>query len=76
MCSMSRKRPARRVHLAKSLSVVVGVVMIWRGIWHVLDRLDATVFRGETLYTALGGIVLGLLILYLPDGDVKELDKL
>lgn len=73
---MSRKRAARRLHLAKSLSVVLGVVMIWRGIWHVLDRLDVMVFRGEGLYTALGGIFIGLVILYLPDGDVKELDKL
>ncbi len=73
---MSRKRPVRRLHLAKSLSVVVGVVMIWRGIWHILDRLDIVVFRGEGLYTALGGILLGVLILYLPDGDVKELDSL
>jgi len=73
---MSRKRPVRRLQLVKSLSVVIGVVMIWRGIWHVLDRIDVAVFRGEGLYTALGGILVGLVILYLPDGDVKELDKL
>ncbi len=63
-------------YFAKNTSIVIGLVMIWRGIWYVLDSLDALAFGGQHLVTAIGGIVLGLLILYLPDKDLKELEKL
>lgn len=72
---MSRKH----VHIAqfaKSFSIVIGLVLIWRGIWYVLDGLDVWIFGGSHIWTALGGIVIGLLILYLPDKDLKEIEKL
>lgn len=50
--------------------------MIWRGIWHILDLIDVHLFDGKGVYTAVGGIVVGLIVLYLPDRDIKELDKL
>lgn len=71
---MPRRR--RSLHLFRSLSVVIGVVMIWRGIWHILDQVDRLFFHDQMLYTAIGGIFAGLIILYLPDKDIKELDKL
>ena len=58
------------------LSIVVGLVLIWRGIWYVLDSVDMVLFGGSHIFTALGGIGIGLLILYLPDHDLKELEKL
>ena len=63
-------------YLAKNISVVIGLVLIWRGIWYVLDWLDLWVFGGSHVWTALGGIVLGLIILYLPDKNLKEIEKL
>ncbi|MEK7541636.1 MAG: hypothetical protein AAB533_02185 [Patescibacteria group bacterium] len=57
-------------------SIIVGLVLIWRGIWLLLDSIDRTLFGGSHAFTALGGIVVGLLILYLPDRDLKELEKL
>lgn len=63
-------------YFAKNLSIVIGLVMIWRGIWYVLDYIDIAFFGGSHAYTALGGIALGLLILFLPDGDLKEISKL
>lgn len=63
-------------YITKNLSVVIGLVLIWRGIWYVLDYLDIALFGGSHAYTAIGGIVVGLLILYLPDGDLKEISKL
>lgn len=62
--------------LLTNLSTVVGVVLIWRGIWYVLDKLDIWLFGASHTWTALGGIVLGLIILYLPDKDLKEIEKL
>lgn len=63
-------------YFVRTLSIIVGLVLIWRGIWHVVDYLDITVFEGNKLWTALGGIILGLLMLYLPDRDLKEIEKL
>ncbi len=63
-------------NLAKNISIVIGLVLIWRGIWYVLDGLDAWIFGGSHVWTALGGIVIGLLVLYLPDKDLKEIEKL
>ncbi|OGH80558.1 MAG: hypothetical protein A3I29_00835 [Candidatus Magasanikbacteria bacterium RIFCSPLOWO2_02_FULL_44_11] len=60
----------------RSFSVVVGLVLIWRGIWYVLDGLDLWLFGNSHVWSALGGIALGLWILYLPDKDLKEIEKL
>ena len=63
-------------YLAKNISVVIGLVLIWRGIWYVLDGLDIILFGGSHTWTAIGGVIVGLLILYLPDKDLKEIEKL
>ncbi|PIR70382.1 MAG: hypothetical protein COU46_01820 [Candidatus Niyogibacteria bacterium CG10_big_fil_rev_8_21_14_0_10_42_19] len=63
-------------YLVKNISVVIGLVLIWRGIWYVLDATDKLIFGGSHAWTALGGIIIGLLILYLPDKDLKEIEKL
>ncbi len=59
-----------------SLSIVVGLVLIWRGMWLFLDAMDAMLFGGSHQITVLAGIVMGFLILYLPDKDLKEIEKL
>ena len=53
--------------LTKDVSIVIGLVLIWRGIWYVLDELDIWIFSGNHIWTAVGGIFIGLIILYLPD---------
>jgi uncharacterized membrane protein HdeD (DUF308 family) len=63
-------------YFARTLSIVVGLVMIWRGIWHVLDYIEIKYFNGELFWTGLFGILLGTLLLYLPDQDLKEIEKL
>ena len=63
-------------YFTRNFSIVVGLVLIWRGIWYVLDALDSQFFGQSHLWTALGGIILGLIILYLPDKDLKEIEKL
>ena len=63
-------------YLAKNISIVIGLVLIWRGIWYVLDGLDMWLLNGSHVWTALGGIFIGLIILYLPDHDLKEIEKL
>jgi len=63
-------------YFARNLGVVLGIVLIWRGIWYILDWLDGVFFDGNQIPLALLGIVLGILVLYLPDKDLKELGKL
>lgn len=73
---MAKMKKISLAYLVKNISIAIGLVLIWRGIWYVLDKLDALVFGGSHVWTALGGIALGLFILYLPDHDLKEIEKL
>ncbi len=71
-----KKRKVTLVYLAKNISVVVGLVLIWRGIWYIMDGLDMIFFGGSHTWTALLGVAVGLSILYFPDKDLKEIEKL
>ncbi len=72
----SSPHPLTVRYVAQNLSIVVGLVLIWRGVWYVLDWIDIVFFRGNHTWTAVAGIVLGLIVLYLPDKDLKEIGKL
>lgn len=64
-------------HLTRKLSHVIGIVLVWRGIWIILDELDTWFFGGSHLWTGIIGAVIGFLILYLPDReDLTGIDKL
>lgn len=63
-------------YLSKNIFIVIGLVLIWRGIWYILDEFDKLIFGGSHVWTAIIGIIAGLVILYLPDKDLKEIEKL
>ena len=63
-------------YFSRSLSIVTGLVLIWRGIWYIFDYFDTVFFNDNHIPLAIAGIILGLLILYLPDKDLKEIEKL
>lgn len=73
---LERKPVLSLAYVARNLSIAVGLVLIWRGIWYVLDAIDYLLFGGYHMWTALGGIIFGLVILYWPDKDLKEIEKL
>lgn len=73
---MVRRKHHRVSYFASSFAVVLGLVLIWRGIWYVLDAADTFFFGGNHILSAIGGILLGFAILYLPDRDLTELRKL
>lgn len=56
--------------------IVLGVVLVWRGIWYALEWLDKTFLGGTHWISVVGGVVLGFLVLYIPDRDLSELRKL
>jgi hypothetical protein len=71
-----KKSKINPMHFAKDISIVIGLVLVWRGIWYVLDTLDSIFLGGAHIWSALAGIAVGLIILYLPDKDLKEIEKL
>ncbi len=63
----------KKTHLGKNLLTILGIVLVWRGVWYILDWLDLIFWNGNHTWTALVGVVVGLLILYIPDKDLKEI---
>jgi len=63
-------------YFAKNMLIVIGLVLIWRGIWYVFDGIDLYLFDGSHAWTAIGGIIVGLLLLYIPDKDLKEIEQM
>jgi hypothetical protein len=63
-------------YFSRNIFIVIGLVLIWRGTWYVLDEIDILFFGKSHVITTIGGIILGFLILYLPDHDLKEISKL
>jgi hypothetical protein len=70
------KKKKSHKNFFRIISIVVGLVLVWRGIWYVLDELDIFFFGSSHIITAIGGVIIGLLILYMPDKDLKEIEKL
>jgi len=57
----------------RNVVVVVGVVFVWRGIWNLMDKY----FFPDLPYAwnNIISILLGALILYLPDSSIDELGE-
>ena len=62
--------------IAYNITTVLGIVLVWRGVWYILDKFDAWLFGGRHLWTAVVGLIVGLAILYIPDKDLKEIEKI
>ncbi|MEN9921602.1 MAG: hypothetical protein RLZZ517_580 [Candidatus Parcubacteria bacterium] len=63
-------------YFGKNVITVIALVLVWRGVWYVLDGIDYWFFGGYNAWTGLIGILVGVLILYIPDKDLKEIEKL
>jgi hypothetical protein len=64
------------LRLLSNFSIAAAIIMIWRGLWYLLDIVDATFFGGVHIWTSLAGIIIGIIILYIPDHNLDELGKL
>lgn len=49
--------------LLYSLIGGAGVVLFWRGVWHTADKLETTTRLGKVLFSGVGSMVLGIVIL-------------
>lgn len=59
-----------RRYFVRDLLIVIGVVLVWRGIWHLADRF---LFPDYPLLSEALSILIGLFLLYLPDKDLSHL---
>lgn len=59
-----------RRYLIRDLIIVIGIVLVWRGIWHIADRF---LFPNYPLLSEILGLLIGLFLLYLPDCDLSRL---
>ncbi|PIR83220.1 hypothetical protein COU19_01765 [Candidatus Kaiserbacteria bacterium CG10_big_fil_rev_8_21_14_0_10_56_12] len=66
----------RLEHLITNLSIPVGIILIWRGVWVLADLFDYWLFGNNHVVTAIAGIIIGLIILYLPDHNLETLERL
>lgn len=63
-------------YFTKNISVAIGIILIWRGVWIILDLIDNLIFGGNHIITAILGIFAGIIILYLPEKNLKALERL
>lgn len=71
-----RKKKMTIKYLIENLLTAIGLILIWRGIWYIFDGIDRLFFGGSHGWTGLFGIILGLLILYIPDRNLDEIERL
>ena len=53
-----------------TLLVAIGVILVWRGIWNLVDLY---LFPKNPLLSNTTSILIGLFLLYLPDNNIEEL---
>jgi hypothetical protein len=63
-------------YFVSSFGIVLGIILIWRGLWFALDWFDKTFFGGTHWVSVVGGIIVGFLILYLPKHNLSVIRKL
>ncbi len=75
---MALFRPKHKppIYFIRSFATALGLVLVWRGIWQTLDAFDRAVFGGSHLFTAVVGLIIGVMLLYIPDRDLKELHRM
>lgn len=59
-----------RPNFIPTLFTAVGVIMVWRGMWYFLDLY---LFPQQPFVSGAASIIIGLVILYLPEGKIENL---
>lgn len=54
-----------------TLLMVAGVVMVWRGVWHLLD---VYLLPDSPFWSSVVSVIVGVFVLYLPDRNLTELE--
>ena len=70
MFSLFRKKKSGLRHFTTILVTAAAVVFFWRGVWGILDHY---LFPENPMISNLSSILMGLLILWLDDKEISEL---
>ncbi len=57
---------------ANAIVIVLGIIMLWRGVWGLLDQF---LFPGSPTLSSLISIGLGVLVLYIDDFSLDNLKR-
>lgn len=60
-------------NIGKNLYTVFAIVLIWRGVWYALDWSDYYILGRSHAFTALLGIIVGVILLYIPKHHLNDL---
>ena len=71
--SLLKHKPSILKILRESIMMIIGAILIWRGIWVLLDLLDVYLFGGNHLWSAIAGIMVGVIIIFLADRDLEDI---
>ncbi len=63
------RRFERQHHILAAMLVGTAIVLLWRGVWHLADIY---IFPNQDVASAAVCILIGFVILYLRDFDLKE----
>lgn len=61
-----------RYPLINVVIVIVAIIMLWRGVWGLLNTF---LFPGSPVFSYLASVALGVLILYLDDFKIEYLKR-
>ncbi|AKH32932.1 hypothetical protein XF24_00604 [candidate division SR1 bacterium Aalborg_AAW-1] len=60
----------RDKHFVRNLVIAIGVVLVWRGVWHLADEY---LFPNHPTLSSIVSLLVGIIVLYLPDGTLEHL---
>jgi hypothetical protein len=60
----------------KNVVIALGLILVWRGTWILLDVIDRWLFGGSHIFTAILGIVVGVSLVYFPERNLKTFERL
>lgn len=61
-------RPRRGFLL--TIMIITGIILVWRGLWNLIDMYA---FPNHPILSNVIGILVGLILLYLPDENLEKL---
>lgn len=70
--SLLKHKPSLLKVLRESLLMILGAILIWRGVWILLDLFDNRFLGGTHVWSSLVGIILGVIMVYFADRDLED----
>jgi hypothetical protein len=69
------KKVSLLFYFSKRFYAIIVLVLIWRGIWYLLDGLDERFWGGSHLWSAGFGIIIGFFLLYLLEKNSNQIEN-